>query len=492
MKKIICLLLCLILAAGPAVLPAACGDAADPCAPSEKTYSTTYAALLKMWIRVINGEGRSRHDLFNDNLYDRFSDYGDPAGQIEDIKDSIGYSILDINQDGCSELVMTFIDSLDGSAGRSVLSLFTAAKDGRVRELVRGGAPSAYLISKSGEVCRSRPVNSRESVYEIYRFNGTKALKFHEGFLCSGEDYRLPPSERESAAQSDVRYYYSVRENQSPVPEGQAPLETETVEQRLAEFETDATTFRITSLADFERREYGSEVYKLAVNGKTAGSNTVNIRQKPDSKSRLVVKKRVGTAITVLQEEGDYYLVSVGDKEGYVQKQYVTTVIDPSRPQRPAGTPKPAASVSPAPGPTETSGSTSTPKPGPTETSGSSSTPGPGPTGSVLPAPSKPTPEPTPATTSEEKPSGPVIDHYEEQTVVDGYQYILDHYEEQTVQRSRQVIDHYETDYTTDENGEKVPYERPVYKTEYYDDINLVPIYRTETVYKTILVPVYK
>ncbi len=61
------------------------------------------------------------------------------------------------------------------------------------------------------------------------------------------------------------------------------------------------------------------------------------------------------------------------------------------------------------------------------------------------------------------------------------YDQVLDHYENVEVERSRRVIDHYETKYYYKDNGngsfEEVPYQDPVYKTEYYTETVSQPVY---------------
>ena len=62
------------------------------------------------------------------------------------------------------------------------------------------------------------------------------------------------------------------------------------------------------------------------------------------------------------------------------------------------------------------------------------------------------------------------------------YDSVLDHYENVEVQRSRRVLDHYETYYRYQDRGngyfEEVPYQEPVYTTEYYTETERQPVYR--------------
>ena len=58
------------------------------------------------------------------------------------------------------------------------------------------------------------------------------------------------------------------------------------------------------------------------------------------------------------------------------------------------------------------------------------------------------------------------------------YEYVLDHYEEVEVQRSRQVYDHDE--YTMRDKGDGTYEEvsHPVYRTEYYTEVEQRPVYK--------------
>lgn len=460
MKKNSCLLLCLIMLFGIISFSMTEDDYVDPYIPSYKTYDTTYDDILKMWIRVINGEDNGQHDLFNDNYYYDFAESGPTFA-----KDSIGYVIQDLNHDGSDELILTYIYPRYSNKASSIFSLFTTTKDGKVRELIRSGARSSTCLSKDGEILQYASESGHELFCYIYHFNGTNALNLYEGYFYTDEDYRLSPKDRFDAVVPGTHYYYSIGKNQYTVPDGQAPLDTEQIDQRLAAFDENQVTFYVTSLADYERKECGPQYTILSVNGKTKGSSTVNIRQKPDKKSKLVATKKVGTKVEILEEDGDYYLVSIGSKKGYVQKQYVSTVNE-----TPGATTRGKAKT------TQTPKATNTPKP--TEKNDPVSTP-------------TPTPVPTAVPTPE-----PEIDHYETYKKIVGYQTIIDGYEDQPVQRSREVLDHYETYYTYGDNGagyfEETPHQRPVYRTEYYTEYISVPITHDEPIYETVTEPVYK
>ena len=109
---------------------------ANPFPVSYTTYDTTYEAIVKMYIRVLNAggdEGR-RHDLFNTKIiaYDmdiswlKNSSKAELDRTISATKHTYGYRILDLNGDGVEELII-------GNNGGDIIELFTL-ENGRVRE----------------------------------------------------------------------------------------------------------------------------------------------------------------------------------------------------------------------------------------------------------------------------------------------------------------------------------------------------------------------
>ncbi len=78
----------------------------------------------------------------------------------------------------------------------------------------------------------------------------------------------------------------------------------------------------------YEKGFSGDGIAILSVNGKTTGNQKVRIRTKPDSKSKILAQKKVGTYITAIAQEGDYYKVTVDKKTGYVHKDYIMILTD--------------------------------------------------------------------------------------------------------------------------------------------------------------------
>ena len=127
MKRALSFLLILVLLSVGLV----CQVSANPFPVSYTTYDTTYDAILKMYIRVINAggdEGR-RHDLFNTKVmvFDMDLSWLNDAPKAErdkvisSAKNSHGYRIFDLNGDGIDELAI-------GNNNGEILELFTGTK----------------------------------------------------------------------------------------------------------------------------------------------------------------------------------------------------------------------------------------------------------------------------------------------------------------------------------------------------------------------------
>jgi len=79
---------------------------------------------------------------------------------------------------------------------------------------------------------------------------------------------------------------------------------------------------------------------------------------------------------------------------------------------------------------------------------------------------------------------------YKEASEIQSYAQQISHYEEVTVTKSREVIDHYETEYEYVDNGNGTftenAYEVPVYRTEYYEEVEQKPVYISVPIYATM------
>ena len=79
---------------------------------------------------------------------------------------------------------------------------------------------------------------------------------------------------------------------------------------------------------------------------------------------------------------------------------------------------------------------------------------------------------------------------YKEVQEIKSYAQQISHYEEVIVTRSREVIDHYETEYQYVDNGNGTftenSYSVPVYRTEYYEEVEQKPVYISVPIYATM------
>ena len=93
MKKRICLLLqvlCLLIhGAAPSI-----AENEYPWAVSYATYSVTYDAILKMYLKVINGyktRNLGRHDLFNEFIFWDTQEDANYKNTISQVKRNVGF-----------------------------------------------------------------------------------------------------------------------------------------------------------------------------------------------------------------------------------------------------------------------------------------------------------------------------------------------------------------------------------------------------------------
>ena len=63
----------------------------------------------------------------------------------------------------------------------------------------------------------------------------------------------------------------------------------------------------------------------LSVNGKTDGKAMIKVRIGPSEKNHILESWRVGTEVTLLDEEGEYRLVEANGKRAWIKKDYILT-----------------------------------------------------------------------------------------------------------------------------------------------------------------------
>lgn len=62
----------------------------------------------------------------------------------------------------------------------------------------------------------------------------------------------------------------------------------------------------------------------ISVNGSTSGRATVKVRYGPSVKEKVIENWKTGTSVTLIREEGEFYLVEGKGKRVWVQKDYLT------------------------------------------------------------------------------------------------------------------------------------------------------------------------
>lgn len=422
MKRIISFALILVL-----FMTVYLGEAsANPFPVSYTTYDTTYEAILKMYIRVLNAggdEGR-HHDLFNTKVivFDMDTSWlkDIPKDELNRVisaaKHSFGYMIQDLNGDGVDELII-------GDQNGNVIELFTL-ENGRVRELVHAWYKKDCQLLEDGKIHSYTHGDGSFVVDSVWTMNGTGDLLFVEGYQY---DYNVDSFARDGINQDvgDTRLWFRMRSGEDKVSSDDTLVSLE--EYFNWHNGLKAVKFSIIPFAAYEQGIDYVNAGIISVKGKIDGREKVNIRKKPSKKSGIVTTLKTGTFVEILGEEDDFYRISFSNKEGYVQKAFLTLWGDVS----PAQNQQYGEGIEKSPQKPET--------------------------------PSEVESRPDPSVKNED-------DEYY-------YESVLDHYEEIEVQRSRQVYDHDEYTMVDNGKGEFVEVAHPVYRTEYYTEIEQRPVY---------------
>ena len=291
---------------------------ADHFTPSYTTYDTTYEKILQLYLKIINGYGTvdyGRHDLFNDSIFAVF----DPMDGYEVIrnaaKNKTGFMLYDVNQDGIDELLI-------GSDGSYINEVYTL-DNGRVRELIRAGgygtASSNYTCSllSNGLFFRHGHGGAAMDYYELWQMNGTGEVSFREGYHTNGWD---------SVGQMQTEIWYRSNAPMSRVTSpSSAKVQNSVAEDWVRTQEWNIFNKKFVPFSIYEHfQDDPWNIAILSVNGRTSGAAKVNVRKNADNNSKLVAAKPVGTYVRVLESEDNYYKIAFGNKEGYIQQEFLT------------------------------------------------------------------------------------------------------------------------------------------------------------------------
>lgn len=311
-------------------------DGPLPYAVSYTTYDTTYDAIVKMYIKVMTAhcrnQSRGRHDLYSDLLYYDCPEFIDwdidklsgaakekrikelQEEQLQYMKNNYGFAILDINGDGIDELII-------GCGHFSVYELFTI-DNGKVRELIRAGARYDCHLLNDGTLLRWGSSGGGKYTHELFCLSDTGKVTFVKGYYCDDELSYL-----KQYAEGDC--WFRLIDVDKPYTDKAADhVPVSEVNDWYAKCEANYANVHFIPFAAYEKGLSGDGIAVFSVNGKTTGTSKVRVRSKPDSKSKIVTEKKVGTYVNAIALEGDYYKVSVGKKTGYVHKDYLTLLTD--------------------------------------------------------------------------------------------------------------------------------------------------------------------
>ena len=279
---------------------------------SYTTYDTTYAAILKMYLKVINGyqtKNFGRHDLFNIwVVWDGPSDA--PAKTlINYAKENVGFYIEDINNDGVDELV------INATLGR-IYEIFTL-DNGKVRELFRGSRHAACHLLNNHLIYRCIQMEGEPfSYYELWQLNGTGKAIFLEGY--HGPD---------TPGSSDAKWYKSSKGVTKLTHSENDRVSSEEAERWVVKQEKRVVRHRFIPFGVYEKfPEDPWNIGVLAKDNKTSTSVKIRIRKEARSNSKVIMTRKVGTYVKILEKVEGFYKIQIGKKEGYVQEEYLIPV----------------------------------------------------------------------------------------------------------------------------------------------------------------------
>lgn len=308
-KKILALIVaaCLILTGLSAVL----AEEGDFWTVSYTTYDVTYDAILKMYLKVINGYGNKntgRHDLFNQIMFWEAPDEMTDREKISYVKRNVGYYIDDINHDGIEELVIN-------ATGGMIYEVFTM-DNGKVRELIRGGGRYSCRRLNNDTFYRFASGGAAYHDYEIWQMNGSGKVSFVEGYHHRPDNVNL----------TEV-WFYSKAPAKYQNESAFIPVSADEAESWYMRQEENCVRKRFVPFIAYEK--FADDPWDLGVlakDNKTSTSAKIKIRKEPDQSSKVIMTQKVGTYVKILEKVDGYYKIRIGKKEGYVLEEYLIPV----------------------------------------------------------------------------------------------------------------------------------------------------------------------
>lgn len=314
MKRLFCILLVL------AFLPVA-SCYAELFTVSYTTYNTTYDAILKMYIRVLNANGDDgrRHDLFNNLIYADFHhDFESPmSARMAETKKRVGFCIYDLNNDGIDELII-------GENYAYVNEVFTM-DNGKVRELIRAGGKFSCSLLSDGCFYRHTRDGGALATSTVWRMNGTSGVVFSEGYRMDNE-YGSYYSQGNYIAHE--YQWFKMKKWEDNKSSNETLVTVDEYQTWLKKQDQKLLPLTFIPFAVYEQGIDSENIGIISANGKTNGKDSVRIRATAKKNSKVVKNQRTGTYVNVLGEEDGYYKISFGKTEGYIQKEFLTLVSD--------------------------------------------------------------------------------------------------------------------------------------------------------------------
>ena len=323
MKRLISFILVLIL-----LMAGLAGQAfANPFPVSHVTYETTYDAIIKMYIRVLDAGGSDgkHHDLFNPKIIsfecDRAAMTSLPRGEqkklAKEIKQNNGFRIFDINGDGVDELI---ISSIYGE----IFEIFTVDNE-CVRELARAWFKKECNLLDDGNIHSYTHGDGSYIIHSIWKLNGTADLTFVEGYQYDS----FADSFIRNGLEGDARFdylWFRMQSGEDKVSSDDTLIPTDDFFRWLDETERRKVKPAIIPFAAFEQGITSENVGIISVKGKMNGKDKVKIRKEPSKKAKVLKNAATGTYVNILGEEDEFYKVGFDGKEGYVLKEFLTSL----------------------------------------------------------------------------------------------------------------------------------------------------------------------
>lgn len=223
----------------------------------------------------------------------------------------VGYMLEDMNDDGIKELL---IGSLSDEYDQYMLFEMYILKDEKPISIVISWARSRNYLCKDKIINGEGSNGAASGEFDLMRLSSNNQLEYieitrYEGDLMETEEY-----ERENYSDTP---YWKAKEYIEEYPYGTMISEKE-FDANLARYASLRIQYPLTPFSTLQ-----GSVGRIHVDGNISGNTTVNIRQKPEKRSKVLAAPQTGTTISVLSQKGDWYEVYCDGVHGYIMAEYV-------------------------------------------------------------------------------------------------------------------------------------------------------------------------